>query len=177
MHLYLIRHPKPDVAPGICYGRSDLPLADPGALPALASELRTRIPADASLFFSPAERCLHLAALLHPQPQVDARLWEMDFGRWEGQHWDRIPRQEIDAWASDPLGYRPPEGESVSEMAARVDGWLESVGQLPAVVVVAHGGPIRRLIGRIEGLAFAEWSRIEIAFGQCRSLEMVTAAE
>ena len=29
MQLYLIRHPRPLVAPGICYGQQDLPLAEP----------------------------------------------------------------------------------------------------------------------------------------------------
>ena len=29
MELYLIRHPRPQVAPGVCYGQTDLGLAEP----------------------------------------------------------------------------------------------------------------------------------------------------
>ena len=31
MELYLIRHPRPQVAPGVCYGQTDLGLAEPAA--------------------------------------------------------------------------------------------------------------------------------------------------
>ena len=28
MTLYLVRHPQPDVAPGLCYGASDVPVTE-----------------------------------------------------------------------------------------------------------------------------------------------------
>ena len=46
--------------------------------------------------------------------RFDARLAELDFGHWEMQSWDGIPRAEVDAWAADVAHYRPGGGESVA---------------------------------------------------------------
>ena len=48
MELHLIRHPRPDVAPGVCYGRSDLGLAES------ATEVTFRDSLLGTLKFSPA---------------------------------------------------------------------------------------------------------------------------
>ena len=52
MRLYLIRHPRPDIADGICYGRSDIAVA-PEELARSAHDLATRLPLDLPLFSSP----------------------------------------------------------------------------------------------------------------------------
>ena len=92
--LYLIRHPRPLIAPGVCYGRLDVAAEDP--LP-IAAALRALLPAGAPVWSSPLQRCRLLAGHLRPQPRLDERLQEIDFGDWEGQAWDDIPRQEINA--------------------------------------------------------------------------------
>ena len=66
MRLYLVRHPKPRVAPGICYGRLDLELATPA--PEAASRIATQLPPGLPLWSSPARRCRDLAEALHPEP-------------------------------------------------------------------------------------------------------------
>ncbi|HMV17720.1 MAG TPA: phosphoglycerate mutase, partial [Rhodocyclaceae bacterium] len=43
MELHLIRHPRPDVAPGVCYGQTDVGLAESAA--AVAARLRPLLPA------------------------------------------------------------------------------------------------------------------------------------
>ena len=78
MQLYLIRHPRPDVAPGLCYGRSDLTLAEDAAV--VAAALRSLLPGNVPVFSSPLTRCRLLAEALHPAPQFDSRLLELDFG-------------------------------------------------------------------------------------------------
>ena len=98
MILHLIRHPRPLVAAGICYGRLDLEAENATAL---AASLRAELPTDLPVWRSPLSRCRALAEALHPQPLIDARLAEMDFGAWEGRSWDTIPRAELDAWAAD----------------------------------------------------------------------------
>ena len=71
--LYLIRHPRPLIAPGVCYGRLDVAAEDP--LP-IAATLRALLPADAPVWSSPLQRCRLLAGHLHPQPRLDERLQE-----------------------------------------------------------------------------------------------------
>lgn len=149
MRLYLVRHLPPLVAPGVCYGRTDLPtdpLAQIHALPAL----RAALPATAPLYSSPLQRCAVLAQALGV-PVTDARLAELDFGTWEMQRWDDIPRMEIDAWAADVAGYRPGSGDSVADMAARVDAFYRDLPVQDAIIV-CHAGTIRLLTARAAGM-------------------------
>ncbi len=149
MRLALIRHPKPDIAPGLCYGRLDLALAADASVPDMLAQLGDFRPA--AVWASPALRCRAVAEALGT-PRYDARLLELDFGAWEGMAWDDVPRAALDNWAADPLGFAPPGGESGAAL-------LERVGQFAAVlrqagedaVVVAHGGPLRLLPAMLRG--------------------------
>lgn len=155
MRLYLVRHLAPQVASGVCYGRTDLAV-DP-ALQALAlPALRARLPAAAPVFSSPLRRCASLAAALGGAlVQYDARLAELDFGDWEMRRWDEIERAGIDAWAADMAGYRPGGGESASDMARRVSAFYAERMRAPAsaAIVICHAGTIRLLAARARGLA------------------------
>jgi alpha-ribazole phosphatase len=165
VRLYLIRHPKPDIDTGICYGRSDLGLAEDAA--ASAGILRPLLPADAPLFTSPLRRCLELARALHAEPMVDERLVEMHFGDWEMRRWTEIPRHEIDAWAADPVGYTPPGGESPLAMRARVATLLRELPDL--AVVVAHGGVLRAAVAELVGTE--EWHTLHFDYGSVSLIE------
>ena len=101
MILHLVRHPKPAIAPGICYGQLDISAEN---VAAVATCLRDELPPGLPVWSSPLQRCRELASLLHPMPKIDDRLAEMNFGDWEGRPWDSIPRAEIDAWAADVAG-------------------------------------------------------------------------
>ena len=115
MELYLIRHPRPDVAPGTCYGQTDLGLAESPRV--VAERLRPLLPADYALYTSPLRRARLLAEALG-SPQVDARLQEIHFGEWEGRSFDEIGKAALDAWSAAPLDFAPPGGESPRQMAA-----------------------------------------------------------
>lgn len=154
MRLYLIRHPEPDAAAGVCYGRSDLAVPVERTMRA-ASRLAPRLPGGAVLWSSPAARCAALAealgAALATPVHYDARLLEMDFGAWEMRRWDDIERSQVDAWAADMAAYRPGGGERVLDVAERVrafhDG-LKTDGR--DAVLVCHAGVIRLLLAALE---------------------------
>ncbi|MFP5392261.1 MAG: histidine phosphatase family protein, partial [Gammaproteobacteria bacterium] len=94
---YLVRHPRPQVEPGVCYGATDLAVA-PDVLAACAARLRAALPPHLPVYASPLRRCAELArALTGDALIIDARLTELDFGRWEMRRWDAIERAEIDA--------------------------------------------------------------------------------
>jgi alpha-ribazole phosphatase len=165
MRLYLIRHPRPDIGAGICYGRSDIGLAqDPAAS---AEALRACLPAGLPVFSSPLRRCLELAQALHAAPVIDSRLAEMNFGRWEMQRWDDIPRDEIDAWAADPVTYPPPGGDSPAQVRVRVAAWLAE--RPAAAVVVSHGGVLRACVGELTGAT--DWHTLKFDFGAVSLVE------
>lgn len=153
MRLYLVRHLAPLAAPGICYGRTDLEV-DRGATAAALPGLRAGLPPNAPLISSPLRRCASLARALGDDVRFDARLAELDFGHWEMQSWDSIPRAEVDAWAADVAHYRPGGGESVADMARRICAFHDELmdENLPQAIVVCHAGAIRLLAARFRGL-------------------------
>ena len=140
----LVRHPAVD-APGRCYGRTDLALADTGAVALLAGQLAGL---GGTVWTSPSMRCRVVAEALGPH-RVDDRLLELDFGAWEQQPWDDVPRDALDAWAADPWEFAPPGGESGRALVARV---LAFHRDLPTGnhIVVSHGGPLKVLAAQIE---------------------------
>ena len=165
MQIYLIRHPRPDVAPGLCYGRSDLGLAEDAAT--VAAGLRPLLPKDLPVFSSPSKRCRLLAEALHPAPRFDQRLLELDFGDWEMRSWADIGRAAIDEWATDPQAFAPPGGESVSEMRARVAGFLADLAGsgLTCAALVTHAGVMKVCAAELLGLAPVNWLSLQFGFG------------
>ncbi|MDD5175315.1 MAG: alpha-ribazole phosphatase family protein [Sterolibacterium sp.] len=165
MQLFLIRHPPPDVMPGLCYGRSDLALAGDAA--SVAASLRSLLPKNVPVFSSPLTRCCLLAEALHPAPQFDARLLELDFGDWEMRPWAGIDRTELDRWAADPHMFTPPSGESVGAMRSRVADFLGNlVGQsLGSAILVTHAGVMKLCAAELLGLAPAKWLSMQFEFG------------
>jgi alpha-ribazole phosphatase len=124
MRLYLVRHGRPDVAPGICYGSTDLAVS-PQEHARVAAALTPLLPELAPVFSSPLRRCSELASRLalslgSGNVIYDERLVEMHFGDWEMRAWDDIPRAHIDAWAGNVAAYQPGGGECVLQVAQRV---------------------------------------------------------
>lgn len=188
MHLYLIRHPQPEVARDTCYGQSDV-AANLAHCEQVLPVLSAGLPAGIPIISSPLQRCTVLARRLatathSAAPVLDARLMEMNFGAWELRRWDDIPRAEVDAWAQDTLHYRPGGGESVFEMATRVLAFLHAFlhdvagSQHREAALVCHAGPIRLIQAYQPGMAPAELaaqaalSRHEIPFGGCFSRDL-----
>jgi alpha-ribazole phosphatase len=153
MRLHLVRHLPPLVDAGVCYGRTDL-ATDPATQLHAVPALRAALPPDAPVYSSPLQRCATLAAALGRLVHLDARLAELDFGNWEMQRWDAIPRAGIDAWAADVAGYRPGGGDSVADMAVRVAGFYDDVRATDVLdaIVICHAGTIRLLTARAAGM-------------------------
>lgn len=161
MILHLLRHPKPLVAPGICYGALDVAAEDAAAV---AAALLADLPPGLPLWSSPLRRCRELALCLHRQPAFDARLQEMHFGDWEGRSWDDIPRAELDAWAADVAGYAPPGGESPLALQRRAVDFVGTLAVAEAVLVT-HAGVIRSLVAHAEGRSIADCLAVRPPYG------------
>jgi alpha-ribazole phosphatase len=142
----LIRHPPLAVAPGVCYGRHDLAIADMASVAPIAQRVSHL---HGAVWTSPLRRCRIVADAIG-QHHIDPRLIEMDFGAWDGLNWDAIPRSQLDAWAADPLGFAPPGGETGASLVARVTSFHAA---LPAGdhVIVSHGGPLKVLSALLHG--------------------------
>lgn len=150
MKLWLLRHARVDLAPGLCYGASDVP-AHADLTQAAAEALAPLVPQAAPLWVSGLGRARQLAEavrLLRPDLEplrTDARLNEMDFGHWELQRWDGIPRTAFDAWMANFAHHRFGGAESTQQVIDRVFAALNDTRKTgrPEAVWVTHAGVIR----------------------------------
>jgi len=172
VQLYLIRHPTPQVAAGICYGRTDLALAEHAA--AAAERILPQLPPDLPLFTSPLQRCRQLAEALHPAPRSDPRLQEMNFGDWEMVPWAGIQREALDGWAADPLGYAPPQGESAGELQRRVHAFVADMHGfgMARAGLVTHAGVMKVIVGHARGLPARKWMALSFDYESVVCVEL-----
>lgn len=163
MDLILVRHGAIDAAAGLCLGHSDLPLSARGftdvqQLAASWSSLPPRF-----LFSSDLRRAHQSAQVFAAgfaiEPLADARLREVDFGRWDGQHWDRITQTDAIRyrhWLDNWVIQEAPDGESFADVLRRTGAWLAallgSTREDDCVLAIAHAGSIRALLCHALGL-------------------------
>ena len=183
MTLWLVRHAQPLIAPGICYGATDVP-ADAAATQTVAHALALALPQGTRVMSSPLQRCERLVQSvqgLRPDLtcKTDARLVEMDFGTWEGQRWDAIDRAEVDAWTAAFETWRCGGGECVRDVMERVasawDDAHEATLDLPQPTAwITHAGVIRAATLIAQGVRrvtdASQWPKDAPGFGQwwCR---------
>lgn len=129
---------------GLLYGRTD-----PAAClddDARVTAVRAAVGLPKARIVSPARRAKETAAALWPNVAAipeDPRLWEQDFGAWDGLPFDQIP--DIGALSGDELAdHKPPGGESFRDLCDRVwPALLEIAAAGPETAIVAHAGVVR----------------------------------
>jgi alpha-ribazole phosphatase len=178
--LLLVRHPAVAVAPGLCYGASDVALA-PGweAWGGEVAALAGAIGGDVGCVSSPASRCLLPARAVGMDVSVDLRLREMDFGDWEGRTWGEIAAEDIARWNADLLNEAPPGGESLGDLAARAGAFLAAARAFEgdALVVFTHGGPIRCMLAAVLGMPAAHLLRLRVDLGSVTSVTLAAGGD
>ncbi len=164
--MIFLRHPTPEVAPGTCYGRLDLDIAEVG-FGQIEEALKTT-PKAKRILASPALRCRELANRLAERdgitPEFDERLWEMHMGEFEGKLWNEIDRSVSEVWFKDPYNLRTPGGESFRDLQVRVVDALQTADLHTAVV--CHAGPIRAVRMAWENKTFKEVFSIQPGYAQ-----------
>ncbi|WP_324508753.1 histidine phosphatase family protein [Polaromonas sp.] len=144
---FLVRHARPLIEPGVCYGQLDV-AADADATRVCAQALAGVLPNGITVVCSPLQRCEQLAQVLiglraDLSYKTDPRLKEMDFGLWEGQRWDAIGAAALDAWAADFRHHRPGGGESVGQFMQRVAAARDELRVGCGTLWITHAGVIR----------------------------------
>ncbi|OGS90435.1 MAG: alpha-ribazole phosphatase [Gallionellales bacterium GWA2_60_18] len=179
--LYLIRHTKPNIASGICYGQLDIDVA--GSFETEANNILHCLPPLQLVIASPLLRAHrlgeHLAQALGCPLRSDTRLIEKHFGAWEGKPWDDIPHNEIDAWAADVMDYAPPGGESAQQLMQRAQGFMHDLAQLPQqhIALVAHGGSIRALLALFADVSLADTLGWQMEYGAVVCVQFATDSQ
>lgn len=154
MEIYLIRHTAPHIEKGICYGKSDIEVAD--TFFAEVENIRQRLPCGIEkVYSSPSKRCMVLAEELFPSHtiQYDDRLKELNFGEWEMQLWNEIDKTELSKWMADFVTVATPGGESYMQLHERVTDFFHSLTEVKKLAIVSHGGVIRSILSHVNNLS------------------------
>jgi broad specificity phosphatase PhoE len=153
--LALLRHaPTEWNAARRLQGRADIALSA-ASRTALATR---RLPAELAGFrclASPLLRTQETALLLGRNAEVDPRLIEMDWGRYEGRTIADLRREQGDAFTANEargLDFTPDGGESPRAVQARIEPLLADIarGGQPTLAVT-HRGVIRAIYARAIG--------------------------
>ena len=154
--LVLIRHADADTQGRLC-GRTDVGLAD--AATKAMTGLARLLPSVDEIWSSPALRCRLTASQLWPMASVyeDERLWEQDFGAWDGMAHEDIPDLG-DLSRAEIVGLRPEGGESFGDLCDRASPALRALAEtteVGPVVAITHAGVVRAALSMVLGEATA----------------------
>jgi probable phosphoglycerate mutase len=159
---------------GRVQGHTDIPLSAEG----LAKMRGQRPPfACQRVFVSPLTRARQTAeAFGLVNPLFDARLMEQNWGRWEGLTRPEIFAQDgPDAFRHAGLGaqFRPPGGESIEELHARVADFLRDAAKDNGdAIAVAHLGVLRAVYTLATGWDMATPMPAELDVAKALVLEL-----
>jgi broad specificity phosphatase PhoE len=121
-----------------------------------------------ALVSSDSRRCVETAALALPERTIatDRRWRELDFGAWDGRTYAECEASQPDllrAWIGDPAGVTPPGGEPFAGFCRRVDGAVDALPREGQALLIAHGGPIRRVLAAALGLQWRQVALMQIS--------------
>jgi probable phosphomutase (TIGR03848 family) len=173
----LVRHGTTPTTGAVLPGRAaGLHLADTGV--AQAEQAAERIAALQSgkrkvraIYASPLERTREtarpIARALGLRPKVHKGLLECDFGDWTGRELKALTKlPEWKAVQRNPSGFRFPDGESFTEMQARITTALDRIRRAhpgEVVVAVSHADPIKAAVAHALGTHLDLFQRIVVS--------------
>ncbi|WP_234422235.1 alpha-ribazole phosphatase [Sedimenticola thiotaurini] len=123
---------------------------------------------------SPLKRCAEFAGELSKKSGIpmtfEERLMEIGFGEWEGCSpevlYRESPQRVSDFW-NNPVECPPPGGESMLRFQQRVgSAWQEIQSKYAGqhLLIVAHGGVNRMIIGQVLQMPLTHLFRIELPY-------------
>jgi alpha-ribazole phosphatase len=161
--MIFLRHPTPDIPQNVCYGRTDMDIADIGHQQIIKA--LTDTPPLTRIIASPALRCRKLAQQIAARESLeltfDERLWEMHMGDWEGMAWRDINREESELWLRDTHNNSTPNGECFRDVQQRVSECIDTIladrtHDHRQTAIVCHASPIRATQMAWNGLSFKQ---------------------
>ncbi len=177
MEIYLIRHTPTLASKGLCYGHTDVELAEP-FIPKFESIQKTLNHTNFEIYSSPLVRCKKLADYLSNGNNVivSNSLMEINFGDWENQLWNTIPYEVTQSWMNDFVNIAPPNGESLTDLYERINDFIEyeliNKEHPNPIYVVTHAGVIRCFICYILNIPLANAFKIQIDFSSISKINL-----
>lgn len=186
MLLTLIRHTSVDVPRGVCYGRTDVPLAP--TFPQEAEAVRLKIAGRLfdAVFTSPLSRARLLAEYCGFRDAApDARLLELDFGEWEMKDYNELflTDERFKYWSEHYWEASAPGGEGLADQARRVVDFIEDLSRKRhassawRVAAFCHGGILALASTLVGGLPLSEAFREVPPYGSVIDLRIDPAVD
>jgi len=171
MQLTFIRHTSVAVPKGICYGKTDVPLA--GTFGNEAAQILENLNSERfdAVFSSPLSRYTKLAYEVFHDMEIitDRRLSELDFGAWEIFEWDSIfETRHGKEWFNDYVKTACLEGESFADLILRCESFLKFTrsSDFHNIAIVTHAGVIRAMLSLLQDISPEDTFYVPINFGQ-----------
>jgi len=183
MRVYLARHATTDLYGCYC-GHSNPPLNREGLHQAKMLAARLASVGIERIFTSDLKRAVETAHAISSSASVPVvstpLLREVDFGLWEGLSFEQISRnwgERFRRWLTTP-SIRAPQGESLSDLMARVEKFLSSMivcGDYETVCIVGHGGSIRALLSKLAQIPWEAAFSIDISPASLTLVELINS--
>lgn len=175
MEIILVRHTTPDIEKGVCYGQTDIGIAD-----TFLEEIKPilkEVPVNnkQTIYYSSSlQRCKKLALKLNNTIIFDDRLKELDFGDWELKKWNDIDKTALDTWMNDFVNIPATNGESYVDLHTRTVNFLNEIQALKKerAVIVTHAGVIRSLWAYINNVSLENSFDLKLDYGQVITLNV-----
>lgn len=173
--IFLVRHGMTDLNQRGCFcGVNEVLMNDEGVAQMRSVARRLKDERFRRVYTSDLPRAVQSAGLAVPGHEIEPRaeLREMDFGLFEGlspqECHNRYPHVYSE-WIMDPVSAYIPDAEPVTSVAIRVRSfWKEALQRhTPGTddLIVAHGGPIRIILGDIRRYPLPMVRNIECTCG------------
>lgn len=175
MDLYLVRHGETQSNKERRYqGWSESPLSRDGIRQAEKTAHFLGRQNLRGLYCSDLKRAFHTARVIGAgsglKPEITPLLREIHFGSWEGLTFDEIEQQwgnEIRNWLDDPFNRSAPGGETLDQVCARMQNFLDQLDRqgsvAQSIAAVSHGGSIRALLFNVLGMDTAGFWDLKVA--------------
>lgn len=181
LNIYLVRHTKPLIEEGTCYGQLDCTVSDDYEKQLLKLSDYFKHKEINAIYSSPLKRCAVLSQGLSNECNLSVNyndeFKEINFGAWEGLKWDDIPRSKIDEWNNNRLHFQFPDGESPLLFHDRViTAWSKLVASLQLteqnqnIILVAHAGVIRSILCHHLHIPFQHSTQLTISYASISKL-------
>jgi alpha-ribazole phosphatase len=179
--IYLLRHGTIQFFERKTFiGQSDVPLSQAGIEQAEAWQEYFQKKLPKKIFCSDLKRCVLTAKIVAgPFPEricIKKELREISLGRWEGVAMEDIQKKFPRQWelrGNNLKGFRPPEGESFSDLSQRVLPTFYTLCEnTPGDILIAsHAGVIRVILADVLKIDLNDILQIPQEYGALNILE------
>ena len=177
----MIRHASHDRLDRFLCGRmAGVRLSEGGLGQARALAVHLAQESISAVYSSPLERTRETADALADAAgvpvTVDQRLNEIEFGDWTGLTFEALrPRPDWQDWNRNRSRARPPGGEAIADVQARLSDWMAEVSRShpnQTIAAVSHADVVKAAVGEILGSSADHMSRFAVDPASVTTLEI-----